>query len=305
MSTLRLFKVAVLMSIYSPNIFFEEQIESIINQEDVEIHLIIRNDGCNDNNVFEDWKETTEFNHNRIIFIDSKENLGPAMGFLELIKISPDFYDYYCFADQDDLWLSNKLVKGIGMMKNEKSNFYFGSSIIIDEEGDELSQRIANTQFSLKENFFRNNVQGATIIFDNKFRKRIKYPINNILMHDEWLYKVAVMTETAITMDSTPYLMYRKHSSNYTGNSKTFIDKVKNKIKSIVISSNKGLVKDEAKQLIYLFSNEVDSNFISELVQITEATSIFRKFKLSLDIVTKSTQKFKLFYFIEILRGLS
>lgn len=298
-------KVAVLMSIYSPDAFFNEQINSIISQEDVEVHLFIRNDGSNDIDAFKKWKNETIVGPDKITFLDSNENLGPGFGFLELTKITSNCYDYYCFADQDDFWESRKLIQGIRMMRQNKSSFYFGSSVIVDKNGREISKRIVKTKFSLTESFFRNNVQGATIIFNNDFKKRIKYPINSILMHDEWLYKIALLNKTNITVDSTPYLMYRKHDNNYTGNSEKLIRKIMNKIKILICPENEKLVKCEARQLWELYKDEADSQSLNELNQLVESTSLLKKCKVAYSIIVNSNQKLKILYFLEIIRGLS
>lgn len=62
-------KVQVLMSTYNGEKYIKEQIESILNQSDVEVHLVVRDDGSSD--------KTVEIirNYNDVKLIESK-NLG-------------------------------------------------------------------------------------------------------------------------------------------------------------------------------------------------------------------------------------
>ena len=92
-------KVQVLLSTYNGEKYIKEQIESILNQEGVEVSLLIRDDGSSDRTI-EIVKKISEQNNNIILF--KGQNMGPARSFMDLVKKS-DEVDYYAFADQDDV----------------------------------------------------------------------------------------------------------------------------------------------------------------------------------------------------------
>ena len=106
--------VVVLMSTYNGAAHLEEQIESIINQEDVNVRLIIRDDGSKDDTVALAKKYTDE--------VIEGSNLGYRYSFLELIRNAPDA-DYYALSDQDDIWKPQKLVSATKMIEKQESNF--------------------------------------------------------------------------------------------------------------------------------------------------------------------------------------
>ena len=76
-------KVCVLMSTYNGEQFVNEQIESILNQIEVDIHIIIRDDGSVDNTV----NIIKAFNDPRITLVEGK-NIGWKKSFSELLRMA-------------------------------------------------------------------------------------------------------------------------------------------------------------------------------------------------------------------------
>ena len=93
-------KVNILMSTYNGEKYIEEQIQSILNQEEVIIKLYIRDDGSTDNTV----KIIESFNKENIVLF-KMSNIGWKKSSLELTKLV-EYHDdeYYAFSDQDDVW---------------------------------------------------------------------------------------------------------------------------------------------------------------------------------------------------------
>ena len=95
-------KVKVLLSYYNGDNYIKEQIDSILKQEDVDVSLVIRNDGSSRNIE----SLLSEYNDERIQYIYG-DNLGYKKSFLQTLKLVGKA-DYYAFADQDDVWLPQK-----------------------------------------------------------------------------------------------------------------------------------------------------------------------------------------------------
>ena len=94
-------KVAVLLSAYNGEKFLCEQIDSIMNQQNVDLDLYIRDDGSS-YRTQEYLKQYVEQNDS--IHLQNGCNLGVANSFMSLLYNVPNHYDYYAFADQDDIW---------------------------------------------------------------------------------------------------------------------------------------------------------------------------------------------------------
>ena len=97
-------KIQVLMSTYNGEKYLKEQIESILNQEKVEVNILIRDDGSCDKTL----KIIKELSKNPKISYYEGKNIGPAKSFMDLVNKSGDKFNYYAFADQDDIWMPNK-----------------------------------------------------------------------------------------------------------------------------------------------------------------------------------------------------
>ena len=94
-------KILILMSTYNGEKYLSEQLNSLLLQENVNIKILIRDDGSTDNT------------HKILNFYSSNypniswytgENKGPALSFMDLLFNAPES-DYYAFCDQDDVWL--------------------------------------------------------------------------------------------------------------------------------------------------------------------------------------------------------
>lgn len=118
-------KVCILLSSYNGESVVNRQIQSILNQEDVDIHLIIRDDGSSDNTY--NYLRHIEAKCPDKIRVIRGNNIGWAKSFFELIFQAGMDYDYYGFSDQDDLWMPQKTIQLIQEMENDSA--YCGAKL--------------------------------------------------------------------------------------------------------------------------------------------------------------------------------
>ena len=104
-------KVAIIMSTYNGEPFIRQQLDSILNQTYKNIELVVRDDGSKDKTV-EIIKEYQEKYENIKFF--QGENLGFVKSFFELLKLTEA--DYYSYADQDDIWIENKIEPAVNSL---------------------------------------------------------------------------------------------------------------------------------------------------------------------------------------------
>ena len=98
--------IDILLSTYNGEKYLNEQIISIQNQSEKDWRLLVRDDGSSDNTLR--LLEYFASQDKRIILIkDDKGNLGVVRSFEILLAQSNA--DYIMFADQDDVWLANKI----------------------------------------------------------------------------------------------------------------------------------------------------------------------------------------------------
>lgn len=210
--------VCVLLSTYNGEEFISQQIDSVINQEGVSVDILVRDDGSKDNtlNILKGYESRCNLK-----ILDSNNNLGPALSFMELIY-SVGNYDYYAFADQDDIWKSNKIAVAIDKIENENEPVLYCSNQIILKNGEEVGLRFTSIpNYSLVNTLCGNSLSGCTMVF-NKLLKEVlcQYRVSNALlrirMHDVWCLLVAELTGKVV-YDEEAYILYRIHTNNTVG----------------------------------------------------------------------------------------
>jgi len=209
-------KAIVLLSTYNGEKYIREQIESILNQEEVEISLLIRDDGSVDKTV-EIVKELESKNSN-ITFYQG-ENLKPARSFMDLLNKAGEF-DYYAFSDQDDIWESKKLISAINMLKEkeDKPSLYMSALKIVDENLNFIETKKVEGNFSFEGEMIKNFATGCTMVLNKKLRDIINnYKPNYIIMHDSWITRVCYAIGGNVIIDDNSYIKYRQHTSNVLG----------------------------------------------------------------------------------------
>jgi rhamnosyltransferase len=97
-------KIVVLLSTYNGATYLRGQIDSILAQKNVDVQLLVRDDGSTDSTcaILQEYADRGELT----CFAES--NVGVVKSFLALCLRAP-VADYYAFADQDDVWLPEKL----------------------------------------------------------------------------------------------------------------------------------------------------------------------------------------------------
>lgn len=105
--------VAVLMATYNGERFLREQLDSLLNQKDVTVKILVRDDNSKDSTV----SILEEYKSKSLLQWYTGEHLGVEKNFLDLLRHAPEA-DYYAFCDQDDVWDDNKLSVAINHLRN-------------------------------------------------------------------------------------------------------------------------------------------------------------------------------------------
>lgn len=215
-------KVKVLMSTYNGQKYLREQLDSILHQENVNVSILIRDDGSQDGTI----GIITEYadKYPNIEFIKGN-NLGFAQSFMNLIYKASEYKDieYFAFSDQDDVWFPEKLESAISMLGDidgSKMRLYFSNTIAVDDNLKPLFK--THTQSTLRldktASLVRYFILGCTMVFDKNLVDFVTShkPVHNIMMHDLWIHQTCAFFGEIVYDDETR-IMYRQHSSNAAG----------------------------------------------------------------------------------------
>jgi len=220
-------KVAVLLAAYNGTNWIEEQIGTIVNQEDVDVHIFISVDFSSDTTY--DWCKQLEGKSNNITVLEYGERFGgAAKNFFRLIlDVNFNEYNYIALADQDDIWHSDKLAYGIKKMQQANAEAYSSSVIAFWEDGRE--KLLDKSQPQKEYDYVLESAgPGCTYIFTNKAANIIKkylkqFPeLNNFILHDWLAYAILRHKRYIWIIDSEPKMHYRQHDSNQIGANASF-----------------------------------------------------------------------------------
>lgn len=209
--------ITVFMSTYNGEVYLEEQIESILKQKDVEVTLLVRDDGSTDRtiDILEKYKSLGKLSY------IAGHNLGYGKSFLNLFKHVQIPTEYYAFSDQDDYWEDNKLINAIKQLKlldSDIGKIYFSDLSIVDENLIPIGyKKFDNLIISLGSVLVRQRVAGCTMVFDaNLFQKANLVDFENYKYHisHEWIYILCLILGGEAIYDKRAFIKYRRH--NYT-----------------------------------------------------------------------------------------
>lgn len=216
--------VGVLMSTYNGEKYIKEQLESIFKQEGVEIRLFVRDDGSTDST--KDVVKRYASSHN-INDLSDGENVGPGESFMRLLfkATSNSEIQYFAFADQDDVWLKNKLSIAIKSIENynKREAILYSSNQFLYVDGANKGKRHSKKQsIELINHMTKNTIAGCTFVLNRAMAilitsadkpdcRVIKYRL-----HDAWIMLVAIACGHVI-YDENAYMLYRIHANNVVG----------------------------------------------------------------------------------------
>ena len=219
-------RVIVVLSAYNGERHIAEQIESIRNQSFGDWKLIVRDDGSTDDTV--DIINSLVARDPRISLVsDARGNIGPWASFGELLGIARESgAEYFFLADQDDVWLPDKMEKQLSLLRSSENNnepvLIHSDLKIVDEDLHEIHPSFSEFQRSsydtsdpLRTLLIHNAVVGCTIGV-NRALLDFALPIPRGAWHDWWLALSAAATGTIRSMRESTVL-YRQHSHNVVG----------------------------------------------------------------------------------------
>lgn len=245
--------VLVLMSTYNGEKYLREQIESILNQENVNVSLLIRDDGSSDNTIRIINSYVKEGN----VSLVRGNNLGVANSFFELIKLAAGA-EFYAFSDQDDQWDEDKLYIAIQKLRKYSSipALYSSNTRLVDENLHFIKSENDIPITSLESALIKNYCTGCTVVFNNMLMNELKkYTPSYAVMHDWWINLVVLSVGGLSIYDRTPHMNYRQHGNNVSGAEVSFAKKMAKRFKKFLTKKRHRDVM--AKEILDVYGAEL------------------------------------------------
>ncbi len=223
--------VVVLLAAYNGITYIEQQLQSILQQKNVNVTVFISVDLSSDNTY--EWCLSFAKQYLNINVLPYGERFGSAApNFFRLIKdVNFLNFDYLAFSDQDDVWFLDKLSHGIKQMEIANAEAYSASVIAFWEDGTErlIDKSQPQREFDY---LFEAAGPGCTYIYTHKAASLIKeylntFPeLNDFVLHDWLAYAILRHKNYIWFIDSVPKMYYRQHDLNQVGANFSFKGKV-------------------------------------------------------------------------------
>lgn len=191
-----------------------------------------------------------------LLMTDQLGNLKPAQSFSALMKQAEQRNENFIFfADQDDVWLPNKLQLGVEVLEKENNDtplLVFSDLCVVDAELNKIHPSYLQYEnlkpykkIPLKTLLIHNYITGCTIGMNRALLKFASPVPETAVMHDWWCALCAATIGNIVFIEQAT-ILYRQHSQNDIG-SKGFYHKFKN-LRSIKKSLN--LRIEQAKNVL-------------------------------------------------------
>lgn len=148
-------RVSVIIPTYKRSEFLSRAINSVINQTQKNIEIIIVDDNPPDSHYIEQTQEILKVynDDNRIIYKKNISNLGSALSRNEGAKIASG--EYVTFLDDDDIYLPKKVESQLRYMVEDKLDMSFTDLSLYNEQNKLIDYRSFREIRSFKNDYLK------------------------------------------------------------------------------------------------------------------------------------------------------
>ena len=220
--------VEVLLGTYNGERFLREQIDSILEQDYPSVRILARDDASTDGTmaILSHYAEQAP---ERFTVLPGREASGGAQwNFLRLMQASEAAF--VCFADQDDVWLPDKISRSMRALHDLEARYgadvpllVFSDLRVVDEELHSLHESYWANEVICADDIHRlprilqqNVVTGCTATLNRALVNLALRMAPEAPMHDYWVALIAsTMGHAAPLKEAT--VLYRQHGGNVVG----------------------------------------------------------------------------------------
>jgi glycosyltransferase involved in cell wall biosynthesis len=290
--------VTLLLATYNGEKYIKEQLETIINQKNINLKLIISDDTSNDSTIevikkffnessFKNFTILKNPDNSKIINNDEIASVA-SYNFRNLILHADLNSDFYTFSDQDDIWDLNKIKHAIdNISDNQSPALYCSKTTYVDKNKDFLGFSKSVTQQPCFANALVESIAGGnTMVFNKLAMIILKKSLANASppAHDWWTYIIISGCGGKVYYDSKSYIKYRLHDDNLTGANLSFNSFFKrlrkafagnykqwNNLNIRILKDNENLLTDSSKKTLDYFIHAKNSNFLKKYSYLTKS----------------------------------
>jgi Glycosyl transferase family 2 len=223
---LLLSRVFILLTTYNGATYLRALLASLARQTHENWILYWRDDGSNDNTVAILTEFAAAIGAERCVRVwEPARRLWPAASFMALLRAAVPALgaaDSVAFADQDDVWMPDKLTRGtaaVAAVDTEIPILYCARLRVVSA----CLQRIRETRISpnrcgFPASLIQNVAAGCTIMLNRNAAVLVADSAPpSASPHDWWCYLVVTSAAGRVLVDNAVVALYRQHGNNVTG----------------------------------------------------------------------------------------
>ncbi|OJG79209.1 alpha-L-Rha alpha-1,3-L-rhamnosyltransferase [Enterococcus ratti] len=198
------------MATFNGERYLSEQLDSILNQLSMDDELVISDDGSKDGTrkIIKEYAQQD----NRIKLTEGPRK-GLIANFSHAIKQSSG--DIVFLADQDDIWLPNKVARVTTYFEENPNQLVVVSDlVVVDSHLNEIHPSYFKYRRSREgwlNNLIRSHYIGAGMAFRSSLKKTIIPIPDKVPMHDMW---IGMLGGNHVGFIREPLTLYRRHELN-------------------------------------------------------------------------------------------
>jgi hypothetical protein len=215
--------VAVLLSTFNGERYLSEQLASFMAQTHTNWLLYWRDDGSSDGTLKQMENFAAGPGAERCIRRNGDERMRATGSFLALLRLATKGpAGFFSFADQDDVWLPEKLAHGIpalGEISPDRPALYFCARALVDERLTPVGQVLAPRRPpGFPAALTQNLAPGCCMMLNRAAAELIDTtPVPEGTWHDWWAYLIVAANGGTVIAGDTPDILYRQHNHNLIG----------------------------------------------------------------------------------------
>ncbi|MDR2650939.1 MAG: glycosyltransferase family 2 protein [Prevotellaceae bacterium] len=209
--------VSIVLGTYNGEKYLKEQIDSIFRQTYPNIEFIITDD-CSTDSTPAILREFASKHENVHVYFN-ETNLGLVRNFEKAVKYAQG--EYIAFADQDDIWLPEKIQR---LVDNIGDNMLIHhDSAYIDADGNLIGKKSSDYRHLITgKNLYVMDIDESGLwvaAHSMMFRRELldlALPFTPSINHDGWIAYIAMLKGTIAVVPEV-LVLYRQHGNNLVG----------------------------------------------------------------------------------------
>ena len=216
-------RVLVLLATFDGRRYLPAQLDSILAQHDVDVRVLISDDGSTDGTV--DYLRERGAADERLVVLPAGVHAGAAGNFYRLLgadaAVSAE-YDLVALSDQDDVWSPTKLADQVRQLRTHRADGVSSNVLAFDASGREWLIRKDYPQRRY-DFLLESPGPGCSFLLTPRLVALVRDTLRDVPdaaameFHDWLIYGVCRSRGWTWVIGAEPTLRYRQHDANTMG----------------------------------------------------------------------------------------